>query len=165
MSYLKTTLVLLLLLVFAFNGSMAEVPREIQRLQNLKTIIEGQEIPLDSRSYVLVIFKACCTPNEQAVDWMSKTHQLQTDSVTFVGLNVDRPRHLSKVKNWLFSRDVNFKVYSDPAGQMAAELKTLAPPSVIVFDGKGNELYRTLGFRPNDRKKLDDLLGLSTLKE
>lgn len=113
----------------------------------------------NGKPWVVFIFKACCSPADQAAKWLVNTEKSLGDSVNFIGLNIDNPRTIQRVKNWLAVRTISFPVVRDPTGQAAVSWSVLAPPSVIILDINLNETYRTMGFMPSYGKQLEKELN------
>ncbi|MCB2213620.1 TlpA family protein disulfide reductase [bacterium] len=132
--------------------------------------VKPTSLPPDGRPWIVFIFKACCAPADQAAGWVVDAEQRYGDRVGIVGLNVDRTRTIQKVPGWLHNRNVSFPVLWDATGQVSTQSwGVVAPPTVVLLDSTGAEVYRTMGYIPayNDKltAKLESLLSDETQGE
>lgn len=151
------------LLVIMIAGSLFSQDRSgtVSQFRNLKAA-PGSHIseilPPDGRPWIIFIFKACCTPADQAARWIVKATHQYGDSLGVIGLNVDRTRSMQRVKGWLKSHDITFPVYSDPTSQVSISWGVYAPPAVVILDREGVEVYRTMGYMSTYAETLDQKL-------
>jgi peroxiredoxin len=82
--------------------------------------------------------------------------------VGFVGISVDSPRNLSKVKPFARSMGITYPVLVDPNGELMGELNILAVPTLLLVDQALNIVYTHEGFHAGDeteiREAIDDFL-------
>jgi hypothetical protein len=113
----------------------------------------------DNRPWVIILFKACCATNRQAMQWALRAQKTFGDSVHFVGINSDHARALSKVKPWLAGIGVDFTILRDPSHEIINELAIIALPSIIVLSGDGEQALRITGFMGGNGSSLDEKLA------
>ncbi len=165
---MKRALLFSLAILFGVSTLFAQVRTGAMKQMLALDPVPGSEkpasLPPDGRPWIVFIFKACCAPADQAAGWAVEAGQRYGDRVGIVGLNVDRTRTIQKVPGWLHNRNVSFPVLWDATGQVSTQSwGVVAPPSVVLLDSTGTEVYRTMGYIPayNDKltTKLEDLLG------
>jgi len=95
---------------------------------------------------------------------MSK--ELETKGVRFVGVSIDSPRNISKVKPFASSMGITYPVLVDPSGELMGELNVLAVPTLLIVDNDLNIVYTHEGFNAGDeveiREEIEKLLAENT---
>jgi peroxiredoxin len=66
--------------------------------------------------------------------------------VGFVGISVDGPRNLSKVKPFARSMGIRYPVLLDSNGELMGELNVTAVPTLLIIDSDYRILYMHEGF-------------------
>jgi peroxiredoxin len=74
--------------------------------------------------------------------------------VSFVGISVDSPRNISKVKPFARSMGIRYPVLLDPNGELMGELNVLAVPTLLIVDSKLDIIYTHEGFKPGDEENI-----------
>ncbi len=113
----------------------------------------------DGNPMIVFIFKACCSPSDQAARWIVDFQEEYGDRVDVLGLNVDPPGTTSRIRGWLRARNVEFPVLHDPTGQTAVAWGVYAPPSVIILDADANEVFRTMGYIQSNSRELEEIVS------
>ncbi len=161
------SLILFTILLLVSTASAKDLSGAIKALGTLPAApssFKTEVLPPDGRPWVLIIFKTCCGSSDYAVKWMVDTQKEFGDRIGIVGLNVDPAKSLQGVPHWLRRHKVKFPVVSDPTSQTSAKFGVISPPAVIILDGKGDEVYRTLGYQRSYGKHLTDEIA-KLLKE
>lgn len=83
--------------------------------------------------------------------------------VKFIGISVDSPRNLSKVKPFARSMGIQYPVLLDSSGELMGELNVTAVPTLLIIDSDYRVLYMHEGFNAGDeqtiREEIDKHLG------
>jgi AhpC/TSA family protein len=149
MRYFRSLILFTILLLVA-TASAKDLSGAIKALSALPAApssFEPEILPPDGRPWVLIIFKTCCGSSDYAAKWMVETQKEFGDQIGIVGLNVDPAKSLQGVPHWLRRHKVKFPVVGDPTSQTSAKFGVISPPAIIILDGKGSEVYRTLGYQ------------------
>ncbi|MCB2200807.1 TlpA family protein disulfide reductase [bacterium] len=150
-----TALVLISLVATTASAQdRAELIKQLRTLSAAPGSEDATRFPPDGRPWIVFIFKACCTPAEQAAKDIVEACDKYGDRIGVLGLNVDRPRTLQRLPTWLHMRQIDFAVLSDPTGQVARSWGVIAPPAIVVLDTLGREVFRTMGYHPLYRDRL-----------
>jgi cytochrome c biogenesis protein CcmG/thiol:disulfide interchange protein DsbE len=78
--------------------------------------------------------------------------------VGFIGISVDSPRNLSKVKPFSRSLGITYPVLLDSNSEVMGELNVTAVPTLLIIDREDRILYRHEGFRPGDEQLIREEL-------
>lgn len=70
--------------------------------------------------------------------------------VSFIGISVDSPRNISKVKPFARSMGIRYPVLLDPNGELMGELNVLAVPTLLIVNSDLDIVYTHEGFKPGD---------------
>jgi peroxiredoxin len=87
----------------------------------------------------------------------------QDQGVSFVGISVDSPRNLSKVKPFARSMGIQYPILLDSSGELMGELNVTAVPTLLIIGSDYNILYMHEGFNAGDeltiREEIEKYLG------
>ena len=78
----------------------------------------------------------------------------EADGVRFVGISIDSPRNISKVKPFARSIGISYPVLLDPSGELMGELNVLAVPTLLIVDKDMNIVYTHEGFNAGDEVEI-----------
>ena len=86
-----------------------------------------------------------------------------SDRAGFIAVNVDQSRSLAKVAPLVRARGwTDLTIALDTAGSVQQMLQVANPPYLLLYDGRGREVYRHEGYKEGDevvlRRKLEALL-------
>lgn len=70
--------------------------------------------------------------------------------VGFIGISVDSPRNLSKVKPFARSMGIKYPILLDSSGELMGELNVTAVPTILIIDSDYRILYAHEGFHAGD---------------
>ena len=125
--------------------------------------IDGTTCSLDSlleRGPVVINFWATwCKHCSEEMDMLNELYsELQGNGVTVLGISVDGPRSVSKVKPMAQSRKWNLPILLDTKGEIKAKYRVLALPTLFVVDRTGKVVYTRMGYSPSLKEKIRELL-------
>ena len=102
----------------------------------------------------------CIRSIPQLIDMYSVYHER---GVEFIGISVDSPRNLSKVKPFSHSLGITYPVLLDSNSELMGELNVTAVPTLIIVDGDDRIVYTHEGFHAGDeeiiRKEIEKYLN------
>ncbi|MCX7876951.1 MAG: TlpA family protein disulfide reductase [Melioribacteraceae bacterium] len=82
--------------------------------------------------------------------------------IGFVGINIDSPKSLSKVKSFISTQKISFPILLDPNSQILNSLNGQNIPYSLLINQNGEIIKIRTGYNAGDekyiRKDLDDLL-------
>lgn len=135
-------------------------PGSAQVLPVLKaTDLEGAELDLQTllpQGPVLLSFWALwCKPCLKELPALDKLLQGYSErGVTLVAVNGDTPGDLPRVRPFLKSRGLKFRVVSDADGEIRRNFSVNALPTTLLLAPDGSTLWTNQGYRPGDEKGL-----------
>ena len=116
------------------------------RLEDLK----GKVVYLD-------FWASWCKPCAKSFPWMHAIKQSYADrGFEVLAVNLDKDRKLAD--EFLKKMDVNFVVAFDENGKSAADYKLKGMPSSYLIGRDGKVYASHIGFRDNDREKLEQAI-------
>ena len=119
---------------------------------------------LKGEKYTILDFWATwCKPCQRSIPEMIELYDRYQDrGVEFIGINIDAPRNLSKVRPVSQSLGINYPVLLDSNSELMGKLHVTVVPTLLVLDKTDEIVYRHQGYRPGDEKilaeKLEELL-------
>jgi peroxiredoxin len=106
---------------------------------------------------VLDFWATWCKPCARAIPKLIALYDQYKDSgVQIIGISVDSPRNLSKVKPYASSRGINYPILLDTNSELMSKLQITALPTVLVVNARDEIVYVHRGYRPGDEKILQD---------
>ncbi|MFC2114958.1 TlpA family protein disulfide reductase [Bacteroidota bacterium] len=115
-----------------------------QRMVSLSDI-QGEELT------VIDFWATWCQPCIRSLPKIVEMSKDFEDSgVRFVGISVDSPRNISKIKPFTRSMGITYPVLLDPSGELMGELNVMAVPTLLIVDGDLNIVYTHEGFNAGD---------------
>lgn len=123
-------------------------------LQSLK----GEELT------VFDFWATWCKPCVTSIPKLNAIYNTFSDKrIEFVGVNIDAPRSLSKVKPFTEALGINYPQVLDPNQDLVNLLNVSVFPTLIVYNSEGQEVFVHEGFNAGDeeliREKLMELLN------
>jgi thiol-disulfide isomerase/thioredoxin len=115
------------------------------------------------RLTVIDFWATWCAPCIRSIPELVKMSEaFASEGVNFVGINVDSPRNLSKVKPFARSLGVTYPVLLDTNSEVMAQLNVTAMPTLLVVDAENEIVLVHEGYRPGDetylREEIEHLL-------
>jgi thiol-disulfide isomerase/thioredoxin len=130
---------------------------------------EGRETSLYAalaRGPVVVSFWALwCAPCLRELPHLDALARETAGRLTVLAVNRDGPRSVARVRPYLHSRGLGLIVPLDTSGGVAQEMQAgEALPFLVLYDARGHETYRHVGYREGDevalRARVMELLGV-----
>ena len=129
---------------------------------------DGGEVSLHgalARGPVLVSFWALwCVPCLRELPHLDELARETAGRLTVLAVNEDGPRSVARVRPYVHSRRLGLIVPLDTPGDVAREMQIGdALPFLVLYDARGHETYRRVGYREGDevalRARVMELLG------
>lgn len=104
-----------------------------------------------------------CKPCVTAIPKINSIYnEYSSQGIGFIGVNVDGPRNLSKVKPFATSMKISYPLVLDPDQNLVNRFNVNVFPTLIVLNEKGKEVFIHEGFNAGDeqliKEELDKLL-------
>jgi len=88
-------------------------------------------------------------------------NEFKDKDVTIIGINIDSPKGLAKVKSFISSWEISYPILLDPNSQIFNKLNGQYLPYSILFDTNGKIVKIRTGFQMGDEKSIkEDILKL-----
>jgi peroxiredoxin len=120
---------------------------------------------ISGKSLTVIDFWATwCQPCIRSMPRMVELSEAYKDQgVGFIGISVDSPRNLSKVKPFARSMGIRYPILLDSNGELMGELNVTAVPTLFIIDVDYRILYMHEGFNAGDeviiQEEIDKHLG------
>ena len=97
-----------------------------------------------------------CEPCKKEMKHLSRLNEKYKDSgFQVVSVNMDTPRTIRKVKQFVNSQQYSFKVLSDPRMDLFRKLGGSVMPLVVIVNMDGTIEKRHIGYSPGDEVQLE----------
>ena len=145
-------LVLLLLMV---QSTFAQLPQV-----TLKTM-DGKAVRVDTltnggKPFIIDFFATWCKPCNRELDAISEVYadwQEETGMKIFA-VSIDQGQNINKVKPLVDNHGWEYDVLLDPNSDLKRALGIQVIPYVLIVDGKGNIVYRHMGYNDGEESEL-----------
>ena len=98
-----------------------------------------------------------CEPCKKEMKHLSRINEKYKDSgFQVVSVNMDTPRTIRKVKQFVNSQKYSFKVLSDPRMDLFMKLGGSVMPLVVIVNMDGTIEKRHIGYSPGDEVQLEE---------
>lgn len=78
------------------------------------------------------------------------SEELKSEGVSFIGISIDGPRNLAKVKPFARSLGVNYPVLLDTNSEVMAKLGVRAIPTLLIVNSDNEIVYFHEGYKPGE---------------
>ena len=123
-------------------------------LDNKKVMLED----FYSKGPILINFwTLSCEPCKKEMKHLSKINEKYLESgFQVVSVNMDSPRTIRKVKQFVNSQKYSFKMLSDPRMELFRKLGGSVMPLVVLINMDGTIEKRHVGYSPGDEVGLEE---------
>ncbi len=160
---MKRNSLMLALLLLLFQGSVFAQPAfNIELTDTEGNSVKIRDIKGDKLT-VLDFWATWCHPCVNSIPQLSKLSDKYADKgVSFIGINEDSPRNLSKVRPFASSLGITYPVLLDTDQQLLSNYMIEGFPTLIILDDSGKVLFTHLGYTNGDEnileKNIEELL-------
>lgn len=161
---MRITILTLWLLVLFFLPGYSQAKVYDFSLKNT----ENQRVSLSEISgkalTVIDFWATWCQPCIRSMPRLVELSETYKDQgVSFIGISVDSPRNLSKVKPFARSMGIQYPVLLDSSGELMGDLNVTAVPTLFIINSDHRILYMHEGFNAGDeitiQEEIDKHLG------
>jgi len=105
-----------------------------------------------------------CKPCVSSIPKLNSIYrEMKNEGVEIIGVNVDGPRNISKVKPFVKSLQIEYPVILDADQDLVDEFNVTVFPTLIVLNDKGKKVFTHEGYNSGDEQiitaELNRLLG------
>lgn len=147
---MKTAFTIIFVLLTGFSGNKTVSDFQLPDLENnLRSYaeIKGEELT------IIDFWATWCKPCVHAIPKLNELYKnYDNKKVQFIGINVDGPRNLSKVKPFVQALDVQYPVLLDTDQDIMLRLNVSALPTLLIANSKNEIVYVHEGYQPGDEK-------------
>jgi thiol-disulfide isomerase/thioredoxin len=117
--------------------------------------LKGEKVTL------LDFWATWCKPCVRAIPKLNVLADKYKDKgVNFIGINIDTPRNVSKVKPFSQSKGINYPVLLDTNNELMAELHVTMVPTLLFVNDKNKIVHIHQGFLPGDEKEIEKMIEM-----
>jgi cytochrome c biogenesis protein CcmG/thiol:disulfide interchange protein DsbE len=123
--------------------------------QQNKTFFElkGEKLTL------LDFWATWCKPCVRAIPKLNAlAEKYREKGVNFVGINIDTPRNVSKVKPFSESKGISYTILLDTNNELMTELHVTLVPTLLFVNDKNEIVHIHQGFLPGDEKEIEKMI-------
>lgn len=125
--------------------------------------LDGQTVAFQElageRFTVIDFWATWCGPCIQSIpELVEVSEAFDGRGIHFVGINVDSPRNLAKVKPFARSLGITYPVLLDVNSEVMGQLNVTAVPTLLVVNAEREIVLLHEGYRPGDAQYLRDEL-------
>ncbi len=147
---IKSLILLFLINTSSIAGKIADF--KLNDLNNKRITyseIKGEKLT------ILDFWATWCKPCSRAIPKLIELFTaFEEQGVQIIGISVDSPRNLSKVKPFVNSRGIPYPILLDSNSELMTRLQVTAMPTVLMVDEKDEIVFIHRGYRPGDEKIL-----------
>ena len=135
--------------------------------------INGQPVRVDTlsnggRPIIIDFFATWCKPCNRELTAISEVYDewQQETGVRLIAVSIDQAQNIQKVKPLVDQLGWPYEVLLDPNSELKRALSVQLIPCTIVIDGKGQIVYRHLGYTDGEEEELfEEVKKLKVEKE
>ena len=135
--------------------------------------INGQPVRVDTlsnggRPIIIDFFATWCKPCNRELTAISEVYDewQQETGVRLIAVSIDQAQNIQKVKPLVDQLGWPYEVLLDPNSELKRALSVQLIPCTIVIDGKGQIVYRHLGYTDGEEEELfEEVKKLQVEKE
>ena len=148
-----------LMFLFAEQSSLVEESKSL--IPNLKfKDLDNKKFLLEefySKGPILINFwTLSCEPCKKEMKHLNRiNHDYSSSGFQVISINMDSPRTMKKVKQFVKSQNYSFKVLSDPRMELFRKLGGTVMPLVVIVNMDGTIDKRHVGYNPGDEVQLE----------
>lgn len=142
-----------ILSLIIFLGGFTYTPPKVNnfRLKNLDNRTTSYQDIKGEHFTVIDFWATWCKPCIKSIPKLVKlSEEFEDQGVNFVGISIDGPRNLAKVKPFARSLGVNYPVLLDTNSEVMAKLGVRAVPSLLIINSNDEIVYFHEGYKPGE---------------
>lgn len=116
--------------------------------------LKGEELT------VVDFWATWCKPCVTSIPKLNGLYEeFKNQGVEFIGVNVDAPRSIAKVKPFANSVNIQYPIVLDPDQDLVNQFNVTVFPTLIVYNKMGEEVFVHEGFNPGDEQLVENKLS------
>ncbi len=145
---------LLALLIFASGfGYNPEVPNF--RLKNLNNRTVSFNSLKGEQFTVIDFWATWCKPCVKSIPKLVEmSDEFEDQGVQFIGISIDGPRNLAKVKPFARSLGMNYPILLDVNSEVMAKLSVRAVPTLLIVNANNEIVYVHEGYKAGEETEI-----------
>ncbi len=152
---IKKITILFFLLILISSISIAQFP-DIEMKDIDQNWISLEELKGEKLT-VIDFWATWCKPCVSSIPKLNNIYEeYAPKGIEFIGVNIDGPRNLSKVKPFATSMKISYPLVLDPDQNLVDRFNVTVFPTMIVLNEKGKEVFIHEGFNPGDEQLIRD---------
>ena len=118
--------------------------------------INTAELQNDGKPFIIDFFATWCKPCNRELDAISEVYEewQEETGVKIIAISIDQAQNINKVKPLVDSHGWEYEVLLDPNSELKQALAIQNIPYVLIVDGKGNIVYRHMGYTDGAEEEL-----------
>lgn len=125
------------------------------KLKNLDNRTVSYEDLKGEKLTVIDFWATWCKPCIKSIPkFVEMNDELESQGVQFIGISVDGPRNLSKVKPFAKSLGVDYPVLLDTDNNVMSRLRVQAVPTLLIVNSEDEVVYFHEGYTPGEEKMI-----------
>jgi len=141
-----TIITAVVLTAFSWQGRVPDFS-----LENLDNELVSYSEIKGERLTVIDFWATWCQPCIKSIPELVEMYSVFHErGVEFIGISVDSPRNLSKVKPFSHSLGITYPVLLDSNSELMGELNVTAVPTLLIIDRDDRIVYTHEGFHAGD---------------
>lgn len=153
----KILLTLVVLWMAGVSSVWAQLPQVTLNTMDGKSV-RVDTLSNDGKPFIIDFFATWCKPcnreldavNEVYADWREET------GVKIFAVSIDQAQNIHKVKPLVDSHGWEYDVLLDPNSDLRRAFGIQTIPFVLIVDGKGEIVYRHMGYNDGEESELID---------
>ena len=150
---MKNRIIILFVLGFILSSHIlnAQIPDfELQNTDN--EYLSYSELQGDKIT-IIDFWATWCKPCVNSIPKLMEIYEdYQSQGVNLIGISIDSPRNVSKVKPFTHSLGIEYPILLDMNNEVSVDLNVTAIPTLLMVDSEDNITYIHEGFKPGDEK-------------
>ena len=138
-------------------GTYAQLPKVTLKDINGKTITTDT-LSNNGKPFIIDFFATWCKPCNRELDAISEVYEewQEETGVKIIAVSIDQAQNINKVKPLVDSHGWEYDVLLDPNSELKQALAIQNIPYVLIVDGKGEIVYRHMGYTDGAEEELID---------
>ncbi|MEQ9264281.1 MAG: TlpA disulfide reductase family protein [Balneolaceae bacterium] len=143
----------ILLTIVILLGSFSSAPPKVTnfKLKNIDNRTTSYKSIKGEKFTVIDFWATWCKPCVKSIPKLVElSDELKPEGVNFVGISIDGPRNLAKVKPFARSLGINYPILLDVNSDVMAKLGVQAVPSLLVINSDDEIVYFHEGYKAGE---------------
>ena len=136
-------------------GTYAQLPKVTLKDINGKAVTTDT-LSNNGKPFIIDFFATWCKPCNRELDAISEVYEdwQEETGVKIIAVSIDQAQNINKVKPLVDSHGWGYEVLLDPNSELKQALAIQNIPYVLIIDGKGEIVYRHMGYTDGAEEEL-----------